>query len=151
MSKFLNFRTDPFGMGAAALAAFEAFCVGTRNTGRTTRLIAEAQPGDFIVTYPSQHVTFLSRELVKQGKGSVRVVSINPDSANIEDVLRSYLEGRKRPARIFFSDDFTEKFTRNQLVRATTLLGNIQQQMSDDNDAFRYYHDQIFQDRYARV
>lgn len=144
MPKDQEFRTDPYGFAVAAIIGFETQARMMRGTGRTTRLLAEARAGDFIVAAKAGEADLLSRALLKVKKEGVTVICADP-TGELHDIIRNKVrELRKRPGRLFFSDNFCEEFTRSRLKSVASELASVQNLCtSPATDYPAYIHDQM--------
>lgn len=144
-------RTDEFGFGASALAAFESYCVMQRGTGRTSRLLDSLQPGDILVVMKAVECDRYSKLIKERGLKDVKVISIG-DIKLLEDHLSREQGIARRPIRFRFHEAVAEKYTRRLLEHAVTRLSSVQERYSSTEAEFdQYLHDEMLRNRYGCI
>jgi len=88
-------HTD-FGIHAAALMALELFDLASRRSGRTTAVLAQAEPGDLFLTCDERHARRLESELRARGVNGVVVSQCRSIAELDERVSRESGNPRRR-------------------------------------------------------
>lgn len=102
------------GLYASLRAYLEMYVEMHRSTGRTNKVIDEAQSGDWIITGNEAEVRRIDSEMHRRGKTGVRIAY----AASVNDLMRKAHErGKMVPGgRVLFDHFAIESFYRSALV-----------------------------------
>ena len=112
MSERTRYATDPYGHAAAAVSGMEIFDLGSRRTGRTTRLLDQVQNGDRIICLDRDR-RHLQEALSRMGKARVAVESCAPE---IDAAARKLV--RRIEGRTFVDHEWSRAFFGASVARA---------------------------------